>query len=190
MSTGSSADGSGCSFLTDWRFASSAPPKRTVSSYCSYFLGAGAGVAGVVVVVGAVAVGAGVSVPDDDGDEPPVSDPVLPVSATFTTVLSSVELGSLPCFAMPNGFLALPSTLRRRVVPGSACATIGCVANSPSALALVVGTGEAGSGGAGSLASANGTAARAATSRIATGQRRRWTNWRRRLVTALLIGLQ
>src|SRR5215207_1664652 len=183
MSTGSCSDGSACRRLTDWRFASSAAPKRTVISWTAYCFGAGVGSASVVGV-GASSVG-GVLPPVDGGGVPTS----WPVCSALTRPLSGGDAEAVSCLATPNGFFGSPRTLRRDT-RASAGATIGWEASSSDDSVSVAGVGGAGAGGAGSLLSAIGTAARAATSKIATGQRRRWTNWRQRLVTALLIGLQ
>src|SRR5215218_1572105 len=109
MSTGSVSDGSASRRLTDCRFASSVPPKRTVISCGAYLLGAGVGSAGVTGV--GATVDGGTLPPPVEGDVPGV----VPSwdGCASTGPLSAGVADAVSSLTMPNGFLDAPSTLRR-----------------------------------------------------------------------------
>ena len=80
-----------------------------------------------------------------------------------------------------TGSCALPSTLRRLARSAAVAARRSAASASADSPAPARAAARRRRGGSGSLASASGTAASAAISRIATGQRRRWTSWRQML---------
>src|SRR5687767_4213307 len=87
-------------------------PNRTVRSYLSYVF---AGLSGVVGVVGATGP-PGLVVPPELGGADPVEPGSLPVSGSScerTLALGSSVGADFGGSGMPNGFFALPSTLRR-----------------------------------------------------------------------------
>src|SRR3954451_23415831 len=195
MSTGSSADGSASRRLTSLRAGADSVlgPKRTVSSWISYFF------FGVTGAIGVAKAGA-------EGDEPagalgalvagippvPPGPPVLPLPLPpALAMLVVLAVPAVPAvFGLPplgdegstgvavavavavalglKGSFGVPSTRRRWArSPSLATATIGSVARVESSdfTAAVAGAGDA----AGSLPSSMGTATAAATSRRATG---------------------
>ena len=106
--------------------------------------------------------------------EPPVPSVVLVSASCGSTLSLGWSVGVVfGCLGMPNGFLALPRTLRSLTASTEAIVTMGSAVTG----SISASTAATGGGVSASFASTTGTATSAATKRIATGQRRRSTSW-------------